>query len=188
MIQDLRFRKVEENLRAALLTLLKEKTYQKITVTDICQTAKCSRNAFYLHYESKENLYQAILIDIIVDIEESCRPVVENFSDIGVAESKEYLTNILNAVEHHRPILSQLLENKQVNFSDSLKQSMIEAMRTYSKKINHDPDLDNIHYTTSGIVGFIEYWVVHTDYTLEEAKERLFTITFQNTHSENNLF
>ncbi|UXR81909.1 TetR/AcrR family transcriptional regulator [Staphylococcus sp. IVB6214] len=187
MNQDLRFRRVEESLRTALLTLLKEKAYRKITVTDICQLAKCSRNAFYLHYESKENLYHAILMDIIVDIEESCRPVVENISDIGVAESKEYLSNILSTVEKHRAILSQLLGNKQVHFSDSLKDSMVEAMCAYSKTMNHDPDLDYIHYTTSGIVGFIEYWVVHTEYTLEEAKEKLFNITFQNTDSENNL-
>lgn len=181
-MQDLRFRRIEENLRDALLTLLREKDFHKITVTDICRTAKCSRNAFYLHYESKENLYNAILMNIIIDIEDSCRPVVEKLSDIGITESKEYLTNILNTVEKHRPILSQLLENKQVDFSDSLKNSMVEAMCTNSKKMNSDIDLGYIYYTASGIVGFIEYWIIHTDYTLEEAKEKLFKITFQNSY------
>lgn len=185
MIQDLRFIRIEENLRHALLTLLNEKNYSKISVTDICKVANCSRNAFYLHYESKENLYNAILMDIIVDIEDSCRPVVENLSDIGITESKEYLTNILSAVEKHRPILSQLLENKQVNFANNLKHSMVESMRANSKKLNHAASLDYIYYTASGIAGFIEYWVVNTDYTLEEAKERLFNITLNNPYSEN---
>ncbi|PNZ80704.1 TetR family transcriptional regulator [Staphylococcus microti] len=181
-MQDLRFRRIEENLRDALLTLLRKKDFHKITVTDICRTAKCSRNAFYLHYESKENLYNAILMDIILDIEDSCRPVVEKLSDIGVTESKEYLTNILNTVEKHRPILSQLLENKQVDFSNNLKNSMVQAMRTNSEKMNSDVDSGYIYYIASGIVGFIEYWIIHTDYTLEEAKEKLFQITFQNSY------
>ena len=181
-MQGLRFKKIERNLRDALLTLLREKAFHKITVTDICRTAKCSRNAFYLHYESKENLYNAILMDIIIDIEDSCRPVVEKISDIGITESKEYLSNILNTVEKHRPILSQLLENNQVDFSNNLKNSMVEAMHTNAQKMNSDIDLSYIYYTTSGIVGFIEYWIVHTDYTLEQAREKLFQITFQNSY------
>lgn len=182
MIQDVRFTRIEENLRNALLTLLKEKDYHRISVTDICKLAKCSRNAFYLHYESKENLYHAILMDIIIDIEDSCRPVVENLSDIGITESKEYLTNILGAVENHRPILSQLLENKQVNFSNNLKNSIVNSMRTNAKTFNHDIDLDYIYYTASGISGFIENWVTNTNYTLKEAKEKLFNITFHNPY------
>lgn len=182
MIQDLRFIRTEENLRLALLTLLNQKEYNKITVTDICKMAKCSRNAFYLHYESKDNLYHAILMDILLDIEESCRPVVDQLSDIGMTESKAYLTNILTAVEKHRPNLSQLLENKQVNFFNHLKAIMIDTMRTNAKQLNHDLDLDYIHYTASGIAGFIEYWATSTNYTLEEAREKLFKVSIHSSY------
>ncbi|MDO4814284.1 MAG: TetR/AcrR family transcriptional regulator [Gemella sp.] len=186
MIQDLRFIKTEENLRQAILELLKEKNYNKITVTDICKKAQCSRNAFYLHYESKENLYDAIIMDIIVDIEDSCRPVVEKLSDIGVTESKEYLSNILNAVEKHRPVLSQLLENEQVNFSKNLKNIMIESISTNAKKFNQETDLDYIHYFASGIAGYIEFWIMQTDYSLDVAKEKLFAITVQQPYTNKN--
>ncbi|MGT2911731.1 TetR/AcrR family transcriptional regulator [Streptococcus cameli] len=176
MVNDLRYLKIEKNIRQAFLELLDEKKYPKITVTDICKRASCSRNAFYLHYESKENLYDAIVLDIVLDIEKSCQPIVDKLSDIGRTESKAYVTNILSAVEMHRPALKQLLENEQVHFSKHLNKIMVEAMHSNSKNFQEEANLDYIHYFAGGITSFIEYWITDSEYDLATAKETLFGI------------
>ncbi len=38
-------------IKESLLSLMKEKPFQKITVSDICEGAEISRPTFYLHYE-----------------------------------------------------------------------------------------------------------------------------------------
>lgn len=191
-MQDLRFIKIEESLRQAILELLQEKPFAKITVTDICKRAHCSRNAFYLHYESKEGLYDAIILDIVLDIEKSCLPVVENLSDIGITESEAYITNILIAVEKHRTILKNLLENEQVNFARTFKKIMIDSMITHSKTFNQETNKDYIYYFAGGISSFIDYWILETDYSLEEAKEKIIAITlnkpFPNQHGSLSAF
>ena len=62
---DLRYKKTEDKLRSALVSLLKRNTLESVSVRDICEKAGCSRNAFYLHYETKDDLYEAIVNSII---------------------------------------------------------------------------------------------------------------------------
>lgn len=169
MKPDLRYIKTEENLRNSLLELLQEQPYGKISVTTICSKAKCSRNAFYQHYESKENLHQSIITDILVDIESSCRPVTTSLTNISREESQIYLGNILTAVEKHRNVLTQLLSNQQNDFSILFKKMMIDAILTNAHTNQQETRLDYIHYFASGIAGFIQYWITQTNDSLEKA-------------------
>ena len=53
---DPRAKRSREWLSNALLELIKEKDYQKISITDITDRAGLSRPTFYLHYKSKNEL------------------------------------------------------------------------------------------------------------------------------------
>ena len=44
-------------LAAQLMQLLEHKSFKKITVNDICQSAMISRSTFYLHFEDKYQLF-----------------------------------------------------------------------------------------------------------------------------------
>jgi len=54
--KDRRTRKTRQTLRGALLTLLKEKRYEDITVQDIIERADVARSTFYIHYLDKDDL------------------------------------------------------------------------------------------------------------------------------------
>jgi len=56
--QDIRVTKTHKALVETMMNLLEKKTFQKITVNDICQGAMVSRSTFYLHFEDK---YQLLL-------------------------------------------------------------------------------------------------------------------------------
>ena len=55
-------------LQEALIELLKEKSYPKITVTDIVKKAELSRPTFYAHFETKDDLLMSYVDDLLDDI------------------------------------------------------------------------------------------------------------------------
>lgn len=59
--QDLRVIKTKENIETAFLSLLKKKPLEKITVTELAQTARISKGTFYLHYQDIYNLYNKLI-------------------------------------------------------------------------------------------------------------------------------
>ena len=56
MSKDLRYTRTEKNIKKAFVQLLKTTPYEKIKINDIIELAEISRNAFYLHYYSKDEL------------------------------------------------------------------------------------------------------------------------------------
>lgn len=52
---DLRVRKTERALVEAMMALLKEKTYEEVTVSDLCETAMVRRATFYRHFKDKDD-------------------------------------------------------------------------------------------------------------------------------------
>ena len=48
---DLRVIKTNKILFEALTTLMKEKTFEKIKISDICEVALINRSTFYAHYD-----------------------------------------------------------------------------------------------------------------------------------------
>lgn len=56
MKHDLRSYKTEESITNAFLSLLKEETKEKITITAIAKKANIGRKTFYLHYSSVDDI------------------------------------------------------------------------------------------------------------------------------------
>lgn len=71
MKKDLRIIKTQENLRTALLELLKEKTLEDISITELCRLAKINRGTFYLHYKDVHGVLKDYWQTIIEDLKES---------------------------------------------------------------------------------------------------------------------
>ena len=61
---DRRVRRTRELLRRALLSLVQEKGYDRITVQDILDRADIGRSTFYAHYRDKDDLLRAGFEDI----------------------------------------------------------------------------------------------------------------------------
>ena len=64
---DLRTQRTQSWLHNALRELMNEKPYEKIRVGEITKRAQVSRQTFYLHYESKDDLLVSLFDDVFVD-------------------------------------------------------------------------------------------------------------------------
>jgi AcrR family transcriptional regulator len=56
---DRRVQKTQQALHQALMDLIQERGYDKLTVKDIIERANVGRSTFYAHYDDKEQLLQA---------------------------------------------------------------------------------------------------------------------------------
>lgn len=64
---DLRIVKTRENIKRAFQKLIKEKTFSKITVTNIIEESKINRSTFYKHYQDKYDLRESLIKETLED-------------------------------------------------------------------------------------------------------------------------
>ncbi|WP_168122149.1 TetR/AcrR family transcriptional regulator [Paenibacillus sp. HB172176] len=65
---DRRKRKTRQQLRLALIALMKEKGLEKITVSDLTERADMNRGTFYLHYQDVPDLFLQVKQEIFDDM------------------------------------------------------------------------------------------------------------------------
>ena len=116
-----------EKMDSALMEILKTKSFEYITVSEICKKAGVNRSTFYLHYENTRDL-----------LEETIRNMTDNFvsyfvpdgkiSPINFEESqKENLVFI--SEEYLMPYLSYFKENRKI-FAERF--GSLKIMRTFA--------------------------------------------------------
>lgn len=94
-------------IRQAFMELLREKEFEKITVTDIVNRADINRSTFYAHYPDVRGLVEEIMNEVVEksvcvvadvnfeDVFENPRPLLRNLTDIG-EENMELYRLLLN--------------------------------------------------------------------------------------------
>jgi AcrR family transcriptional regulator len=66
---DRRVRRTRRALREALVTLIAERGYEKVTVQDVLDRADVGRSTFYAHYRDKDDLFGACFDDLRTGLE-----------------------------------------------------------------------------------------------------------------------
>lgn len=124
--QDLRVRRTYKLLRDALVELIGEKPFEKISVTDICDRAMVHRATFYSHFEDKYALLEYCISTLLSVFDEI--PVTEHtFSGY-----KEYFMNVARRVFEHmeknRQIYVSLLKQNSAAFERMLIQNIYSKL------------------------------------------------------------
>ncbi len=76
-MENQRIRLSKAMLKEGLLTLLKEKPLNQISVQEICQTAQINRTTFYKYYGSQTDLLREIETDFLTRLDEDMKDVIE---------------------------------------------------------------------------------------------------------------
>ncbi len=91
---DRRVERTRQLLRDALVSLILEKGYQKITVQDIIDKANVGRSTFYTHYRDKEDLLFSGFDELAYDLDRHMRSPHE------AGEDPEHLLHSLEFFIH----------------------------------------------------------------------------------------
>ena len=127
---DERYSAAEEAIIDAFFLLVKEKSFEKITVSDVIKKAGIVRSTFYNHYENIPALTEAAEDKTIADIfhlMESFHP--KNDADL----CRSYFLAICNYTQKN-PFLSTLLKSAR---GDGFFEKAITMFHTYVTNVTH---------------------------------------------------
>ena len=106
---DLRIIKTKKILFEALVTLMEQKDFEKIKISDICDQALINRSTFYAHYEDKYDLLLAMINDLKNNLEHELKENKEE--DISKNYFMELLKILINHVDEKRETYNSILKN-----------------------------------------------------------------------------
>ena len=106
---DLRVIKTKKILFEALVTLMEQKDFEKIKISDICDQALINRSTFYAHYEDKYDLLLAMINDLKNNLEHELKENKEE--DISKNYFMEFLKILINHVDEKRETYNSILKN-----------------------------------------------------------------------------
>lgn len=172
--QDLRTIKSEYNIRQSFLSLIQTKPLKDIRVNEICESALCSRNTFYMHYTDKYDLFEKISNKCIEEILNATKNT-KQLKNISLDGPWECSKSIIEAIDKIRDKLLPLLYSDSSNYLQSkLKELLIAEGCERGKALA--PTIKNmlpydlyVHYLVSGVLEFVFYWITSTDISKDEA-------------------
>ena len=181
---DLRYIKTEENLKKTLLRMLEKQRLEEISIKELCLNARCSRNAFYQHYQTKDELYNGILNDILAAIEDSTQPIERDQSTMDENKIRAFTYRLLFVIDEHREKFASLMNGNEM-FLIFLSESLYQAFQkhylliTEGRRMPLNGELIT-RYFCCGIAGLTEQWLKDSSITLEQAQLSLDICTRDN--------
>ena len=167
---DLRIIKTNKALFESLVTLMEQKDFEKIKISDICDQALINRSTFYAHYEDKFDLLLALINDLKNNLESELK---KNKEDISKNYFMELLKTLINHVDEKRETYNSILKNDK---NGIVRDFLIDVSnrditsRLKSNNITSNIPLDVItKFYIGGIVNIGIDWIKNKDkYTKEE--------------------
>ena len=156
---DLRFTKTEYLIKSEFIKLLERKQFSDISVSEICKYALCSRNAFYAHYENKDDLLDSIINEVLDRIDKQCVLRATKFQELSNTLLIEYCEKVINAVEKERNILMVFFKRNRDTIYKKLSDCIYESFIKNALKISKNADSADFRlycrFASSGFVAFI---------------------------------
>ena len=154
----------------ALISLLKKKSFEYITVSEICKTAGVNRSTFYLHYETVGDLLNEttryLLKDFLSYFSADTQAIPHNLESCELEElvfiGDKYLTPYLTYIKDHKEVFSiALLHHKTLGFEDVYKRLFENIFNPVLDRFDY-PLADRQYvmmYYLNGINAIVSEWL-----------------------------
>ena len=163
---DRRQQKTREAIFHAFSTLLEKKSYNHITVQEILDTANIGRSTFYAHFETKDELLNAVCKELFGHI-------------IDSAMDKTHIHGLYSNEEMPQSVFCHLLQHLQENdnnilgllscesseiflryFKDSLNELVQTQFINHNRKRNQDlPQEFLVNHISGSFVEMVLWWL-----------------------------
>ena len=118
----------------ALISLLEEKTFEYITISEICKKANVNRSTFYLHYENTVDLLNEtarfLLDDFSAYFNIDTKNITSKFRENSLDElnfiSDKYLYPYLSYIKENRRVFTTVLSHSDSFGFDDIFQRLYE--------------------------------------------------------------
>lgn len=157
---DRRQQKSRKAIFDAFSTLLETKRYSKITVQDIIDTANVGRSTFYAHFETKDELLNAICAEIFDHIFESVHAEDSSHAQDRSHALSDKLAHLLwHLREQKREISAFLTDENSDLFLRYFKQHLALLFADFADTANNNvpKTFATNHYVTS-FAETVKWW------------------------------
>lgn len=155
MSDDIRIKRSQKKIYHALGELMREKSFDKITVSDIIEEAGISRKTFYNHYQDKIDLVQ----EYQKDLSDTIQQLFAENTDMGTV-LVEKLAILLNNQDY---LLTALIS---YNGSLEMQSIMRGTMEKYCKCMLKPLIKDSLQLeyqaavSASSIFAIVQHWLI----------------------------
>lgn len=175
---DLRIRKTHSALMQALQELLCEKSFDEISVSELCDRAQTRRATFYKHFRDKSDL----LTYMIQMLQQEYNTKSElNFDfcsrNVSLSHIFKYFLDFLE--ENKEMVRTILSSNANKIVLDILNEQLEFDLKMHFKEINKDPNSHKIipdmmaAYYSGAVLNCAQWWITKGDkITKDEAIEQ----------------
>ena len=174
----------------ALISLLKKKSLEYITVSEICEKAGVNRSTFYLHYENIGDLLEEttryLFNDFLSYFSTDMKSVSLNYMECELDElifiNNKYLTPYLTYIRDNKEVFSiVLLNDKTFNF-ECIHGNMFENIYTpILERFGYPIESRNyiVRFYLNGINAIIIEWLKSgCNISIEEIKNIIITCIY----------
>lgn len=156
-MENQRIRLTKTMLKDALVSMLAEKSIEKITVQALCAQAQINRTTFYKYYGSQ--------YDLLTDMENDFFNALESYlSEIGELPERDCLTSIMEflaANQHdYRVLLLTAVDEEFVNHLFSLSAVRRVLRRALSSQYPPEMETYVCQFLCHGSYAIIRTWLV----------------------------
>ena len=182
--EDLRVIKTKISIKDSFIDLVKEKGYNKVSVTDIVKKANINRNTFYLHYEDKEDLIKTLISEATVKMDSFFQTVQflkqTTFANISELQIRWGLRSILKIIEEEKVLFNTVLLDESLQgfldqFFDSIKGNLVVLLQV------HNPEASLVfEYAMSGIFSIMRQWLKNPSSSFSDIAKILAKLSYTN--------
>lgn len=163
---DFRIQRTYKTLQNALISLLNEKSFDDITVSELCEKAMIRRATFYKHFGDKYELFTFSIRELQEQFKE------KNSLEYDTEDPKTFYVNMfdysLQLVEQYNDIFKSMMSgsSSQMLFdilSNEIESDICEHLRQDVKNGTVIPAIPELIATmlTGSLVYTMKWWVMH---------------------------
>lgn len=173
--KDLRVMRSQKMIMEAFFSLVEEKGFDQITVSDIAERAMVNRATFYAHFKDKQDLYNRVFDYAIEAFTSALDPetVIIKNNLLKVKQIEILLTQIYTNIQKNKGFFLTIMDGSsnellRKRLADILYKQY-EHVFTRLKITENDLEVPMdfiIEYMTSIFVGTLHWWITTDDTTM----------------------
>ena len=172
-------------IRNALVTLMQQKPFEKITITDIVKEADINRGTFYAHYHDTAEVLDKIREEVVQDVLAAAKLMTP---DEIIQDPSELFSNLGELMEKNREYYRTLLSiGCSIEILASAKSAVIEYIST-AKAVREYPDQAYIRCALDALAAavteaYLDAIIGKVDMSIKQVTQLVSRITYKLMHS-----
>lgn len=163
--KDRRVQRTQQLLEAALLSLIKEKDFDSVSVQEIIDRANVGRATFYAHYDSKEDLLASGFQGLQESLKERQREALSRTRTVD-ERLFAFSYHLLAHANEHREIFPAMVSQRGgAMIQHLLRQILVNVVREDVKAMGARPggakvpEEVTVQFIAGGLFGLLVWWM-----------------------------